>query len=99
MKFSSDCHGLNGGFTPSGFIRGSSWLKGGAGNTYYNHNLAPDSNCCTMFTSMLDAAWTASSNHSGGVCVLNADGHVEFVNTSVDLNTWRARGTRNSHDN
>ncbi|WP_406697324.1 DUF1559 domain-containing protein [Singulisphaera sp. Ch08] len=97
MKFSSDCQSLQAGFEPSGYFRGSSWLKGGAGNTYYNHNLPPSSNCC--YLTMLDAAWTSSSDHSGGVCVLNADGHVEFVGTSVNIHIWRARGTRNSGDN
>jgi prepilin-type N-terminal cleavage/methylation domain-containing protein/prepilin-type processing-associated H-X9-DG protein len=36
----------------------------------------------------------ASSNHSGGVNVMMADGSVKFVKTSVSMQTWWALGTR-----
>lgn len=35
-----------------------------------------------------------SSNHKGGVNVLFADGHVQFVNRLINRNTWSALGTR-----
>jgi prepilin-type processing-associated H-X9-DG protein len=35
-----------------------------------------------------------SSRHPGGVNVLMCDGAVRFVNNGVDLDTWRAIGTR-----
>jgi len=37
----------------------------------------------------------ARSRHPGGVQVLFADGHLEFVADSVALNVWRALGTMN----
>jgi prepilin-type N-terminal cleavage/methylation domain-containing protein len=36
-----------------------------------------------------------TSNHPGGVNIVNADGSVRFVKDTVDLNTWWALGTRN----
>ena len=41
----------------------------------------------------------ASSAHSGGVNVLAADGHVQFIQNGIDIQVWRARGTRNGHEN
>jgi len=38
---------------------------------------------------------TASSQHVGGANVCFADGHVEFVQQSVDLRVWWASGSRN----
>jgi prepilin-type processing-associated H-X9-DG protein len=38
---------------------------------------------------------TATSNHTGGVMVGMLDGSVRFVRDSIQLDTWRAMGTRN----
>jgi prepilin-type processing-associated H-X9-DG protein len=35
------------------------------------------------------------SLHSGGVHSLFCDGHVQFINSSVNLPTWQALGSRN----
>jgi prepilin-type processing-associated H-X9-DG protein len=35
-----------------------------------------------------------SSFHPGGVNVLFCDASVRYVNEAIDLNTWRALGTR-----
>ena len=39
-----------------------------------------------------------SSVHPGGTQVVFVDGHVRFVTTSVDLQVWRASGTKDSGD-
>ena len=42
------------------------------------------------------AVITARSYHSGGVVnVCFADGHVVAINDAIDLQTWRALGSRN----
>jgi len=41
--------------------------------------------------------WTAlpfSSDHAGGVQMLNADGSVVFISDNIDINLWRYLGTR-----
>jgi prepilin-type processing-associated H-X9-DG protein len=40
-------------------------------------------------------AYSASSRHSGGANLLYADGHVRFTTENVNIDTWRAIGTRN----
>ena len=37
----------------------------------------------------------ARSSHAGGVNTIFADGHVQFITNSIDLNTWRALSTMN----
>ncbi len=39
-----------------------------------------------------------SSQHTGGAQVVFVDGHTAFVRSSVDLEVWRALGTKNSGD-
>lgn len=39
-----------------------------------------------------------SSNHPGGVVVSFVDGHVRFVDETIDATTWSALGTRGEHD-
>ena len=36
----------------------------------------------------------ATSNHPGGCNVMMADGHVQFVKSSISMPTWWALGTR-----
>ena len=40
-----------------------------------------------------------SSYHPGGVHTLMGDGAVQFANERVDLNVWRAIGTRYGKEN
>jgi len=76
--------------------------RGWWGVSYYNHVLPPNNNSCFSAphpiagTEHFDQwAITATSLHPGGVNLLLADGHVRFVNESIDRNVWRAVGTRN----
>jgi hypothetical protein len=79
---------------------GASWVMGENCCTLYNHVAVPGSPSCagTGFPgSMTNMAMqvSPSSLHTGGVQVLTGDGSVHFVSNSVDLNVWRAFGTRN----
>ena len=71
---------------------GVPWLTPDHTTTYYYHVLTPNDRSCMYPPSRI--ATTANSRHTGGVHVLLCDGSVRFVSSSVDLNTWRAIGTR-----
>lgn len=75
--------------------KGMNWLFSDFGFTLYNHVLTPNQPTCTNGTAFQQGAWTAGSLHPGGVNVAFADGHVKFINDSIDLSVWRALGSRN----
>ena len=74
--------------------RGRSWADGaypnGLFNAYYplNHSL-PD---CLRHSNPGYKA--ARSRHPGGVAVLFADGHVQFISATIELLTWQGLATR-----
>ncbi len=75
--------------------RGAKWIVGNYGNSLYNHALAPNStewDCLNM--SQQKARMSARSRHVGGVGVLFCDGHVQFVDNTIALSTWREFATR-----
>jgi len=76
------------------FSIGSYWHIGTMYATRYNHVMPPNTWSCARQNTDNDGAHTASSRHPGVVNVLFADGSVKSVNQSVDLNVWRAIGTR-----
>jgi prepilin-type N-terminal cleavage/methylation domain-containing protein/prepilin-type processing-associated H-X9-DG protein len=62
----------------------------------YDHFLTPNQIGCwngPRTTEWLDTLVPASSDHHGGVNVLFADGHVQFVSDTIDWNVWQALGT------
>ncbi len=65
----------------------------------YHHTLTPNVPACHQNESGNNlqeySIIPASSYHSGGVHSLFLDGHVVFVSDAIDLNVWRAIGTRN----
>ena len=71
---------------------GVPWLTPDHTTTYYYHILTPNDLSCMYPPGRI--ATTANSKHTGGVHVSLCDGSVRFVSTSVDLNVWRAVGTR-----
>jgi prepilin-type N-terminal cleavage/methylation domain-containing protein len=78
---------------------GYSWVMGENCCTQYNHVATPNSNSCggTGFTgSMTNMAMQVSANsrHTGGVHAMMGDGATRFVSDNIDLNVWRALGTR-----
>ncbi len=71
-------------------------------STMYNHVAPPNwmGMDCGSYSAIPDtpgehAIISARSEHPGGVNSLFGDGSVRFVKNSVNLNTWRALGTRN----
>ena len=80
---------------------GYSWVMGENCCTQYNHVAVPNTKSCagTGFSgSMTNMAMQVSPNsfHTGGVQTMMGDGSVRFVSENVDLNLWRAIGTRSS---
>ncbi len=69
---------------------GAPWMDG---KHAYQHIGPPNSRSCG-FQPAQKAAMTASSRHAGGVHVLMGDGAVRFANSSINIATWRAIGTR-----
>lgn len=82
------------GLISDNWFRGRPWVMGDEGTTLYNHVLPPNRRSCRNGTFVADGIYTAASLHDGGVHVLYADGHVVFASESIDLNVWRAIGSR-----
>ena len=74
--------------------KGLLWNRDGFTNSLYNHIMVPNAHSCTNGGLIDQGAWTAASNHSGGVNTLFIDGHVVFVADTVSSSVWRAVGTR-----
>ena len=76
------------------------WYSGEIRNTAYNHYYTPNSKSFDCVTNAFSLGYTAigwkaaRSMHVGGVQMLLCDGSARFVSDNIDLNTWRALGTR-----
>jgi prepilin-type processing-associated H-X9-DG protein len=80
---------------------GMSWVMGEMCCSTYNHVAPPNQNTCAApnFTgTMANMAMQVppSSRHPGGANLMMGDGSVRFIKNSVNLQTWRALGTRNA---
>ena len=69
--------------------------------TQYNHVAVPNSRSCAgpgFPGNMANMAMQVSANslHTGGAHAMMGDGGVKFVSENIDLNLWRAVGTRGS---
>jgi prepilin-type processing-associated H-X9-DG protein len=69
---------------------GAPWL---CGQHIFTHVSGPDTRSCGFFLS-LRAVMPPSSRHPGGVNMLVGDGSVKFIKDSINLQVWRALGTR-----
>jgi prepilin-type N-terminal cleavage/methylation domain-containing protein/prepilin-type processing-associated H-X9-DG protein len=82
---------------------GITWATGAMGYTIFNTVIPPNGggsipwqacrNGCCAQAQHADYN-VASSKHPGGVNVLMADGHVQFIKNTIALTTWWAIGTR-----
>ena len=72
---------------------GAPWTYGYHSTTSYWHSAPPNSRSCMFPPSRIST--TANSRHPGGVNLGLADGSVRFVKSTVNIQTWRALGTRN----
>lgn len=82
---------------------GYSWVMGENCCTQYNHVAVPNTVSCagTGFVgTMTNMAMqvSPSSYHAGGVHVMMGDGAVHFANDKIDLNVWRAVGSRSNKE-
>lgn len=71
---------------------GAPWLRGYHSTTEYYHIGGPNSRSCMYPPGRIMTA--ANSQHSAGVNLAMLDGSVKFVANSIDLNVYRAAGTR-----
>jgi prepilin-type N-terminal cleavage/methylation domain-containing protein/prepilin-type processing-associated H-X9-DG protein len=95
--FANDCEG--GAYVPGlpqgdHVWRGRPWLEGNASRTLYNHVLPPNRPSCTNAGNVQLGAYTAASQHTGGVQVAFGDGRVSFMSETIDRPIWRSMGSR-----
>jgi prepilin-type N-terminal cleavage/methylation domain-containing protein/prepilin-type processing-associated H-X9-DG protein len=70
---------------------GAPWLHG---QHQYQHVSPPNTRSCGFFPTMR-ATMPPSSRHPNGVNVLFGDGSLRYVTNNIDLQIWRALGSRN----
>lgn len=98
-QFAQECHGLDPGSAVVDVDdKGIYWHQGDYMHTNYNHILSPNDHSCMTGGWVQYGAYSASSRHPGGLNVLYADGHVRFATENVNIDTWRAIGTRNGRE-
>ncbi len=73
--------------------RGAGWIHGREYYTAYNHYHLPNSGVPDMGTCGY-GIFGARSNHAAGVHVMLCDGSVQFKSLDIQLDVWRALGTR-----
>ncbi len=96
--FADGCAALVGQYYYHEFNWGRPWVHGQPFKTMYNHVLTPNGSNCTNGTAVAEGAYTAASNHPGGVNSLFADGHAVFVADSIERRVWRSQASRNGRD-
>lgn len=75
-------------------LMGAPWMHG---QHCYQHVNTPNTRSCGFRTTGR-ATMAATSYHPTGVMLLYLDGSVTFIGNSIDLNTWRAIGSRNGQE-
>ncbi|MHB1556713.1 MAG: DUF1559 family PulG-like putative transporter [Isosphaeraceae bacterium] len=94
--FASMCLGLDPLMAPlSPMTVGAPWTHGDFGHSLYNHTIGPNRRTCLNGSAHQIGAWTAKSFHPGSVNSLFADGHVRRISWTVNVQVWRALGSRN----
>jgi prepilin-type N-terminal cleavage/methylation domain-containing protein/prepilin-type processing-associated H-X9-DG protein len=86
--------------------KGSLWAWGADSMTLFNTIVPPSNtqypwgncrlgcNTCGVVSADHANITPASSNHSGGANICMADGHVQFIKSSISFQTWWSLGTR-----
>lgn len=75
---------------------GAPWVHGYHSTTIYMHASPPNRRSCMFPPGRIST--TAKSFHVGGVMLAKCDGSVSFVTDSIQLELWRAMGTRAGHE-
>jgi prepilin-type N-terminal cleavage/methylation domain-containing protein/prepilin-type processing-associated H-X9-DG protein len=79
--------------------RGDSWMHGSMAMTLFNTAVVPNgvsqqwTYCSQTGSGSASRFSNSSSFHPGGVNVLMADGHVQFIKNSINQTTWWGLGT------
>ncbi len=99
----SDCYNGPRTWWTSPQASGADWRRSNTNLTTYSHWLRPNGPNCSPDNLAPDHPFLldnrgAASAHSGGVNVAYLDGHVRFVNDSIDTKSWRAVGTRDGSE-
>ncbi len=76
----------------------SIWISGTVGNTAFSTLIPPNHRSCTSDGRSSTAIMTSASRHVHGVNTLFGDGHVQFFSSSINVETWRAMGTRSNQE-
>ncbi|MHC5542811.1 DUF1559 family PulG-like putative transporter, partial [Singulisphaera rosea] len=69
---------------------GAPWVNG---QHVFQHITPPNTRSCGFFI-VNRASMPASSRHPGGVNLLLGDGSVKFIKNTINVQTWRAVGTK-----
>jgi prepilin-type processing-associated H-X9-DG protein len=79
---------------------GARWVDGFVLYSAYYHWWTPNSELpdCAVWSPLRSLWIAARSRHVHGVNVLFCDGSVRFVNDGIDLQVWRALGSRNGRE-
>jgi prepilin-type processing-associated H-X9-DG protein len=75
---------------------GMPWIRAYHTTTMYFHGSTPNGRSCAYPPGRIMT--TASSRHSGGVNLLMSDGSAKFVQDNVEVEIWRAIGSRNGEE-
>jgi len=101
LQFADDCENLAPEPGNNFSNKGAMWFFGGGGFTGYRHLTRPNGHSCAwgMEVPQCFGAVSASSLHAGGgVNVLLVDGSVRWVSDNIEVQTWRALGSRNGRE-
>ena len=74
-------------------VRGSDWTDGNIGRTLYTHAGRPGTHGCYN-RDPLAGSMPPASRHGGGFQLAYVDGHVAFIDDSIDPLVWLAIGSR-----
>jgi hypothetical protein len=75
---------------------GQPWIECYHSATAYYHVNTPNKRSCMYPGGRIMT--TAGSRHSGGVNLVMLDASGHFINENIDINAWRAIGTRNGKE-
>lgn len=90
--FANECDSTDWNATTGSYSNGLYWYGGGTANYY--HIFGPNEKSCSNNRQIQASLDTATSMHSGGVNVLFADGHLDFMSEGIDRVVWVRIGKR-----